>query len=144
MGNSAMTVVAPAIPDLIKAAASAQHIFRLLEPDSPTNADSVTTAETGSQTISGQLRFENVSFAYPFRPSVIVLNDLSVDISPGQVTAVVGHSGSGKSTLITLLERWYEPLSGEIYLDGISIKYLGLKWWRRQIGLVQQVNPKQP
>ena len=56
----------------------------------------------------------------------------------GKTVALVGQSGSGKSTVIALLERFYDPLAGEVLIDGVNIKDLQLKWLRRQIGLVSQ------
>ncbi|KAL4745772.1 hypothetical protein BDW72DRAFT_186104 [Aspergillus terricola var. indicus] len=90
--------------------------------------------------------FENVTFAYPSRPSVSVLKSFSAVFQRGKTTAIVGPSGSGKSTIVTLLERWYqldssgerEKMTGEIRIDDRNINGLDLKWWRTQIGLVQQ------
>ncbi|CBF87439.1 ABC transporter ATP-binding protein [Aspergillus nidulans FGSC A4] len=90
--------------------------------------------------------FENVTFAYPSRPSVSVLKGFSAVFQRGKTTAIVGPSGSGKSTIVTLLERWYqldpsgdgEKMSGEIRINDRNINSLDLKWWRTQIGLVQQ------
>ena len=59
-------------------------------------------------------------------------------IFAGKTVALVGQSGSGKSTVIALLERFYDPLAGEVLIDGANIKDLQLKWLRRQIGLVSQ------
>jgi ATP-binding cassette subfamily B (MDR/TAP) protein 1 len=56
----------------------------------------------------------------------------------GKTVALVGSSGSGKSTVIALLERFYDPLAGEVLIDGVNVKELQLKWLRRQIGLVSQ------
>ncbi|KAF4314666.1 hypothetical protein G195_011655, partial [Phytophthora kernoviae 00238/432] len=80
----------------------------------------------------------NINFTYPSRPDVKILNDYSVTIESGQTVAFVGTSGGGKSTLISLLERFYDPASGSILLDGRDIKTLNIKWLRSQIGLVSQ------
>ena len=82
--------------------------------------------------------FKNVSFAYPVRPSAIVFNDLSLKIEDGKITAFVGYSGGGKSTLVTLLQRLYDPLSGDIFLNNINLKDFNLKWFRQKIGCVTQ------
>jgi ATP-binding cassette subfamily B (MDR/TAP) protein 1 len=68
----------------------------------------------------------------------LVLQDFNLTIAPGKVIALVGASGSGKSTIIGLLERFYEPVGGQILLDGCDISSLDLKWLRRQIALVSQ------
>jgi ABC-type multidrug transport system fused ATPase/permease subunit len=63
---------------------------------------------------------------------------LNIRFERGKTTALVGPSGSGKSTIVALLERWYAPEQGGIFLDERNIEELDLKWWRSQIGLVQQ------
>lgn len=88
--------------------------------------------------LSGHIEFKDVSFCYPSRPDVAIFNKFCLDIPAGKIVALVGGSGSGKSTVISLIERFYEPLSGEILLDGNNIKGLDLKWLRQQIGLVNQ------
>ncbi|KAJ6147205.1 ABC transporter [Penicillium chrysogenum] len=88
--------------------------------------------------VTGYLDFGGISFAYPTRPDVKVLNDFSLHIPAGKTTALVGASGSGKSTIVGLIERWYDPLSGTIKLDGQTIETFNLKWLRQQVRLVQQ------
>ncbi|XP_044976766.1 ABC transporter B family member 4-like [Hordeum vulgare subsp. vulgare] len=88
--------------------------------------------------IDGNIDFNHVSFKYPSRPDVQVFNDFTLGIPSGKTTALVGESGSGKSTVIALLERFYDPDSGTISLDGIEIKNLTLSWLRDQMGLVSQ------
>ncbi|KAL5697264.1 ABC-type xenobiotic transporter [Ranunculus cassubicifolius] len=88
--------------------------------------------------VSGEVEFKNVRFAYPSRPDIIVFQDLNLKIPAGKTIALVGGSGSGKSTVIALLERFYNPNSGEILLDGVRIDKLHLKWLRSQMGLVSQ------
>ena len=82
--------------------------------------------------------FKNVSFAYPVRPNALVFSDLSLSIQDGKSTAFVGYSGGGKSTLVTLIQRLYDPLSGEILLNNINLKDYNLKWFRQKIGCVTQ------
>lgn len=88
--------------------------------------------------ISGKLELEHVTFCYPTKPSVVVLSDFNLTIPERQTVALVGPSGSGKSTIISLLERFYDPTSGNVLVDGFNIQTLNLKWLRKQIGLVQQ------
>ncbi|KAL2797225.1 P-loop containing nucleoside triphosphate hydrolase protein [Aspergillus keveii] len=85
--------------------------------------------------------FENVTFAYPSRPTVPVLSNFSARFQKGKTTALVGPSGSGKSTAMALIEAWYKlpNQSGEgIYIGGQNLDQIDLKWWRSQVGLVQQ------
>eukprot|EP00898_Chlorokybus_atmophyticus_P008646 jgi/Chlat1/8783/Chrsp90S09249 len=86
----------------------------------------------------GQIELRDVTFAYPARPDVTVFNNFNLKVHPGQTVALVGETGSGKSTAISLLERFYDPLSGVILLDGVDIKTLQPHWLRSQIGLVSQ------
>ncbi|KAL9555441.1 hypothetical protein MBANPS3_002351 [Mucor bainieri] len=86
--------------------------------------------------ISGEIEFKNVKFKYPTRPDLTILKDLSLKISPGKTVAFVGPSGSGKSTTVQLVQRFYDPLSGTVTLDGHDLKSLNVKWLRQNIGVV--------
>jgi len=90
------------------------------------------------ETVSGEVQFRNVEFAYPSRPQSMIFNKFCLTIPARKTVALIGASGSGKSTAITLLERFYDPIGGEILLDGENIKSLQLKWFRSQMGLVNQ------
>ena len=85
----------------------------------------------------GHIEFKNVSFKYPTRDTY-VLKNVSFEIKPGQMGALVGHSGSGKSTCVQLLERYYDATEGVILLDGHDIKTLDPHWLHQKIGLVSQ------
>ena len=87
---------------------------------------------------SSTLKVKNVYFSYPFRPGVVALKDFCLDVKTGAKVALVGESGSGKSTLIGLLQRFYDPSSGQIFLDDHNIKDINIRWMRRQFGLVGQ------
>lgn len=88
--------------------------------------------------ISGKVEFRNVQFAYPSRPDQTVLNNFKINLDEGKVVAFCGGSGVGKSTIGALLERFYDPLSGEIYLDGVDIKDIDPQWLRKNIGYINQ------
>ncbi|KAJ8626939.1 hypothetical protein MRB53_020246 [Persea americana] len=88
--------------------------------------------------VKGDIEFQHVSFKYPTRPDVQIFTDLCLNIHSGKTVALVGESGSGKSTVIALLERFYDPVSGKILLDGVEIQKLKLQWLRQQMGLVSQ------
>lgn len=90
------------------------------------------------QNVSGEVEFKSVEFAYPSRLENPVFVNFNLRVPSGRTVALVGSSGSGKSTVVALLERFYDPLGGEILLDGVNIKRLRLKWLRSQIGLVSQ------
>lgn len=84
------------------------------------------------------IRFRDVHFRYPTRPEQPVLRGLNLTVKPGQYVALVGASGCGKSTTIQLLERFYDPLVGGVYVDGREISSLNLADYRSFIALVSQ------
>ncbi|KAK4252727.1 hypothetical protein QN277_014465 [Acacia crassicarpa] len=127
---------APDISAFIRAKAAAYPIFEMIERET-VNKSSSKTGRMLSK-LDGRIQFKDVCFSYPSRPDIAVFNKLYLDIPPAKVVALVGGSGSGKSTMISLIERFYEPLSGQILLDGNDIQELDLKWLRSQIGLVNQ------
>ena len=75
---------------------------------------------------------------HPSQPTVQVVNGLSITFRAGKTAALVGASGSGKSTIVSLVERFYDPTSSAVKIDGVNVKDLNLKWLRSQIGLVSQ------
>lgn len=90
------------------------------------------------ENVNGEIVLEDVKFSYPSRPSVQVVKGLSLKFHAGKTAALVGASGSGKSTIVSLVERFYDPSSGVVKLDGVDLKDLNVKWLRSQIGLVSQ------
>ncbi|XP_071394235.1 bile salt export pump isoform X1 [Centroberyx affinis] len=88
--------------------------------------------------VKGDIEFHNVTFNYPSRPDVKILNNLSMLIKAGQTTAFVGPSGSGKSTTVQLIQRFYNPKEGMVTLDGHDIRSLNIQWLRSLIGVVEQ------
>ena len=88
--------------------------------------------------LEGDIEFANVSFRYPSREQVTVLNEISFKIKAGSTVALVGSSGCGKSTCIQLLQRFYDVIDGRVLIDNVDIKELELKWLRSQLGVVNQ------
>ena len=84
------------------------------------------------------ITFKDVSFSYPTKKSIKVINNFNIDIKPGKNIAIVGSSGSGKSTLTNLILRFYDVDEGEILINGINIKDINLSWLRKNIGIVSQ------
>ena len=122
--------------DILRASGAAQRLAELLaeEPEiAPPPAPAVLPVIP-----MGALRFDNVVFHYPTRPEVAALNDFSLDIRPGETVAVVGPSGAGKSTLFQLAERFYDPQSGNISLDGVSLRDADPAAIRARIAMVPQ------
>ncbi|RHZ61470.1 ABC transporter ATP-binding protein [Aspergillus thermomutatus] len=133
---STITSIAPHSITFSRAASAATELFVLIDRNSEINPfdDSGDKPEF----TSGVLELDHIGFCYPSRPSVRVLDDFSLHIPAGKVTALVGASGSGKSTVVGLLERWYKAQTGTIRLDGQNIEQLNLKLLRTNIRLVQQ------
>jgi ABC-type multidrug transport system fused ATPase/permease subunit len=88
--------------------------------------------------LEGRIEFRNVHFRYPTRPEVSVLRKYNLTIEAGQTVAFCGPSGGGKSTCVSLIERFYDPVEGQVLLDGVDTKQLNIHWLRSQIGLVGQ------
>jgi ATP-binding cassette subfamily B protein len=88
--------------------------------------------------VGGAITLNRVNFHYPSRPEQLALNDFSLEIRPGETVAFVGPSGAGKSTVFQLLLRFYDPVSGDIKLEGVSLDQTDPRTVRKQIGLVPQ------
>uniref|UniRef100_A0AAX7URM8 Bile salt export pump n=1 Tax=Astatotilapia calliptera TaxID=8154 RepID=A0AAX7URM8_ASTCA len=88
--------------------------------------------------VKGDIEFHNVTFHYPSRPEVKILDQLNVVVKSGETTAFVGSSGAGKSTAIQLIQRFYDPKEGMVTLDGHDIRGLNIQWLRSLIGIVEQ------
>ncbi|KAL7836254.1 hypothetical protein AOLI_G00275380 [Acnodon oligacanthus] len=87
---------------------------------------------------SGLVEFKNVSFAYPTRPETAILKDVSFNIRPGEVTALVGPSGSGKSSCVCLLENFYSPQCGQVLLDGRPVQTYQHGYLHSKVAMVGQ------
>ncbi|KAA8540221.1 hypothetical protein F0562_024216 [Nyssa sinensis] len=88
--------------------------------------------------VRGKIEFKGVTFAYPSRPTDQILRSLNLVVPSSRTLALVGASGGGKSTIFALIERFYDPSSGLITLDGHDLRTLQVKWLRSQIGMVGQ------
>ncbi|KAL7911423.1 P-loop containing nucleoside triphosphate hydrolase protein [Trichoderma velutinum] len=135
-GSYSLGNVAPNSQAFNSAVAAAAKIYSTIDRQSPLNP-AAKDGETLDH-VEGTIELRNVKHRYPSRPDILVMDDISVLIPAGRTTALVGPSGSGKSTIIGLVERFYNPVSGEILLDGHNIQSLNLRWLRNQISLVGQ------
>lgn len=131
-------------PDIGRAKGAASRVFALHD-QKPTIDSESTDLDAGSSTIEkptdmeeGSIAFRNVCLVYPSRPSVPVFTNLNLKIVTGETVALVGRSGAGKSSVISLIERFYDPTSGEVLLDGIDIKSVPVSQHRARISLVSQ------
>ncbi|XP_036912141.1 ATP-binding cassette sub-family B member 5 [Sturnira hondurensis] len=123
-------------PEYSRAKSGAAHLFALLEKKPTINSYS----QEGKKpdTCEGNIEFREVSFFYPCRPDVLILHGLSLSIEKGKTVAFVGSSGCGKSTSVQLLQRFYDPMKGQILFDGVDAKELNVQWLRSQIAIVSQ------
>jgi ATP-binding cassette subfamily B (MDR/TAP) protein 1 len=119
-----------------QAVAAATKIFNTIRRDSPIDPET-DNGEIPNEFI-GNIEFKNIKHIYPSRPDTTVLEDFSLQVPHGKMIALVGASGSGKSTIVGLLERFYLPMSGQVFLDGKDISTLNLKWLRRRMACVSQ------
>ncbi|KAK9436150.1 ABC multidrug transporter Mdr1 [Metarhizium brunneum] len=128
--------VAPNIQAFTTAVAAAAKIFNTIDRVSP--LDPSDDKGNKIENLQGNILLENVKHIYPSRPEVVVMDGVSLEIPAGKTTALVGASGSGKSTIVGLVERFYDPVQGAVYLDGQDISKLNLRWLRQQMALVSQ------
>ncbi|KAM9342259.1 bile salt export pump [Pholidichthys leucotaenia] len=126
----------PCLEAFASGRAAAKAIFETIDREPEINCFS----EEGHKLdkVKGDIEFHNVTFHYPSRPEVKILDNLSMQIKAGETTAFVGPSGSGKSTTIQLIQRFYDPKEGMVTLDGHDIRVLNIKWLRSLIGIVEQ------
>ncbi|RDL36738.1 putative leptomycin B resistance protein pmd1 [Venustampulla echinocandica] len=175
MASFSISQTAAPIMAVGKANSAATDFFAVIDAPKP----GVTGMRDPEVSASSDIALDGVTFAYPSRPHIKVLDDLNIRFESGKITAIVGASGSGKSTIVGLLERWYEldnekifklpesamkddkdkdkdkdkenkeaepeeptlapiSLGGNILIGGQNLDAVDLKWWRSQIGLVQQ------
>ena len=116
----------------------AARVFDVIDRKSPLDSenDSGVSLDYNSRPI--EILLYHVKHIYPSTPEAVVLHDTSVAFAAGRKTALVGKPGSGKSTILGLLERFYQPVGGNIFIDGHDIRNVSLKSLRRQISLVTQ------
>ncbi|GAB7334800.1 hypothetical protein MBLNU13_g06718t2 [Cladosporium sp. NU13] len=136
IGAFSLGNVAPNIGAFTTATAAGVKIFSTIDRVSPLDPKS----ETGKKldTVEGNVELRNIRHIYPSRPEVVIMEDVSLVVPAGKTTALVGASGSGKSTIVGLVERFYDPVGGSVYLDGHDLQDLNLRWLRQNISLVSQ------
>ncbi|KAJ3190714.1 Multidrug resistance protein 1 [Irineochytrium annulatum] len=126
----------PNVSAIASAIGAATKIFKTIDEKSPINALSDEGQRLDS--VTGMVEFKDINFHYPQRPDVPILKNFSLKVPAGKTVALVGASGSGKSTIVKLLERFYDPASGAVLVDGVDVKSLNVRWLRQQIGFVGQ------
>jgi ATP-binding cassette subfamily B protein len=114
------------------ALSSAERIFDILDAEPENDFGKGRVLDE----VKGMIEFKNVTFS--FDRSKKVLKNINLKIEPGDIVGIVGTTGSGKSTLVNLFLRYYDGYQGHIYLDGVDIRKIDMKYFRSQIGFVQQ------
>ncbi|THV50504.1 hypothetical protein BGAL_0147g00070 [Botrytis galanthina] len=135
-GTNGMRKILPIYGILSKARAASVNLNKVI--NSTPTVNSLKSGDLVLENIKGEIELHDISYFYPSRPSVNVLDHLDIRFEAGKMTALVGTSGSGKSTIVGLIERWYEPTQGTLLIDGFAINELNIKSLRSKIGLVQQ------
>jgi len=134
---SSVAALSEVYGEILRAAGATERLMELLHARSPiaspTQPLALPAVHGGSS-----VRFAQVGFSYPSRPQQQALDDITLDIRPGETIALVGPSGAGKTTLFQLLLRFYDAQHGEIALDGVPVQQLSLQVLRDRIGIVPQ------
>ena len=140
IGAFALGQAGPNVAAFGSAQAAAFRILQTIErvPAIDIESDKGHVPAPGSESEPASIEFKDVTFAYPSRPDECVLRGFSLSIAKGSTVALVGESGSGKSTLIQLLERYYDPQSGSVHVDGVDVREWNVRALRARIGLVSQ------
>ena len=122
--------------ELQRAAGATERLVELLNAEDavkdPTNPIAITERP------KGEIAFEDVTFHYPARPNQAALEGISLNVAPGETVALVGPSGAGKSTIIQLIQRFYDPESGAVKLDGVDLRQMRRDEFRKYVALVPQ------
>lgn len=136
IGAFSLGNVAPNIQAFTTAISAASKIYATIDRVSPLDPES----EKGEklEKLQGTVELKNIRMIYPSRPEVVVMEDVNLVVPAGKSTALVGASGSGKSTIVGLVERFYDPVGGQVLLDGRDVQDLNLRWLRTQVSLVSQ------
>jgi ATP-binding cassette subfamily B (MDR/TAP) protein 1 len=118
------------------ATAAATKVFNTIERKSP--IDPETDDGDIPEGLVGDIEFRDLKHIYPSRPDTTVITDFNLKVPAGKMIALVGASGSGKSTVVGLLERFYLPMEGQVFLDGKDITTINLRWLRQHMAIVSQ------
>ena len=136
IGCQSFGMAQPSISAILKGRESAATIYKIINMKPTIHQKDET--KISPKSVRGEIEFKNVKFNYPTRPNIKVLENFNMKIPSGKKIALVGGTGCGKSTCIQLLERFYDPLEGEVLIDGIDLKSYNLTSLRKYIGYVGQ------
>lgn len=138
IGCMSFVKLPPNISAIASARGAAYKIYLIIDRVPLIDIDSDQGLSPSTTETLGAIELKNVTFNYPTRPDLVILDGIHIKVEPGMTCAFVGPSGSGKSTVVQLLQRLYDVSSGDVRLDGHNVKDLNVKWLRQQIGVVSQ------
>ncbi|KAI7812512.1 ATP-binding cassette sub-family B member 9 [Triplophysa rosa] len=119
---------------LMQGVGAAEKVFEYIDR----KPKHVLDGQEAPEAFEGKVEFKNVTFAYPARPEMHILKNVSFSLCPGQITALVGPSGGGKSSCVCLLENFYAPQQGHVLVDGRPVNTYQHKYYHSQVALVAQ------
>lgn len=123
--------------DLARGSSAVASVFATLDGKTEIEPESPEGLKV-TKVLKGKIELKSVFFYYPSRPDQVIFQGMNLKIESGKTVALVGQSGSGKSTIIGLIERFYDPIKGQVLIDDRDIKSYNLKSLRSQIALVSQ------
>ncbi|XP_069038024.1 ABC-type oligopeptide transporter ABCB9 isoform X2 [Lepisosteus oculatus] len=126
--------IASVYTGLMQGVGAAEKVFEFIDRKPKLSHN----GQLAPDTCKGLVEFKNVTFSYPTRPDTPILKDVSFTLRPGEVTALVGPSGSGKSSCVSLLENFYRPQQGEVFLDGHPVQEYQHSYLHARVSLVGQ------
>lgn len=132
--GEALESISSVYTGLMQGVGAAEKVFEYIDRKPKHALD----GQEAPETLEGQVEFNNVTFAYPSRPEMDVLKNVSFSLRPGQVTALVGPSGGGKSSCVCLLENFYAPQQGQVLVDGRPVNTYQHKYYHSKVALVAQ------
>ncbi|XP_016369984.1 ATP-binding cassette sub-family B member 9-like [Sinocyclocheilus rhinocerous] len=132
--GEALESISSVYTGLMQGVGAAEKVFEYIDR----KPKHILDGQQAPETFEGQVEFKNVTFAYPTRPEMDILKNVSFNLRPGQVTALVGPSGGGKSSCVCLLENFYAPQQGHVLVDGRPVNSYQHKYYHSKVALVSQ------
>lgn len=142
MVAGAVATISEVLGELQRAAGATERLMELLNEQSlitaPTDEINISEPKNSQEENIIAIEFQSVNFSYPSRPTILALQDINFSLNSGASLALVGPSGAGKTTIFELLQRFYDPNSGDIHFYGKGIKQLDPAYFRKRIAVVSQ------
>ena len=135
MGSFGLGLSMPALAAIAEARGACYGLYEIMD-----RLPKIDVEQPGRtlQNFKGDFELRNVRFSYPTKLNDKLFTDLNIKVQAGMKIAFVGASGCGKSSVVQLLQRMYDPIEGQVLIDGVDLKDLDLQWWRSKTGVVSQ------